>query len=54
VVNARVGAPPALVRTWTEEALAGADARAATVTTLRDVRCFAPARPVPTYRLTPP
>ncbi len=54
VLNARVAAAPALVRAWTEEALAEADARAAAVTTLREVRCFAPARPVPTYRLSPP
>jgi Ni2+-binding GTPase involved in maturation of urease and hydrogenase len=54
VLNARVAAAPALVRAWTGEALAGADALAATETTLREVRCFAPARPVPTYRLSPP
>jgi Ni2+-binding GTPase involved in maturation of urease and hydrogenase len=52
VLNARVAAAPALVRAWTEAALAEADARAATETTLREVRCFAPARPVPTYRLS--
>ena len=53
VLNARVAAAPALVRAWTEAALAEADARASTETTLREVRCFAPARPVPTYRLSP-
>jgi len=53
VLNARVAATPERVRAWVEEALTKADARAKTLTSLTDVRCFAPARPVPTYRLEP-
>jgi len=52
-LNARVAVEPETLRRWVEEALAAADAVVGAQTGVSEIACFAPARPVPTYRLQP-
>lgn len=53
VVNARIAAPPETLRSIVGETIAGVAAARGIRVEARDVRCFRPARPVPTHRLGP-
>jgi non-lysosomal glucosylceramidase len=54
VLNARVAVAPNVLQGWVEDALEQAGRTTGAYAETRRVQCFAPARPVPAYRLAPP